>query len=62
MAPPLGEVCGKGAASSPPAEIRSYLGEQGLLFVKSALDFYTCEEREALLPGDRPELGVAFRR
>lgn len=52
MDPTLGELCGEGAASSPPAEIHGYLGKKGLLFVKAALDFYTCEEWEAPLPGD----------
>lgn len=52
-----GELC----ASSPPAGIHGYLQEKGLLFVKSAVDFYTCEEWEAPLLGDRPELGVVFR-
>lgn len=61
MVPALGETWGKGAASSPPAEVHGYLGEKGLLFLKSALDFYTCEEWEAPLPVHRPELGVAFR-
>lgn len=48
MAPTLGELCGEGAASSPPAEIHGYLGKKGLLFVKAALDFYTCEEWKLL--------------
>lgn len=31
------------SGESPPAEIHGYLGEKGLLFVKSALDFHTHE-------------------
>lgn len=51
MGPTLGDVCVEGAVSSPPAEIHGYLGEKGLLFVRCALDFHTCEKWEAPLPG-----------
>lgn len=61
MVSTLGEVCGEGAASSPPAEPHCCLEEKGLLFVTSVLGFYISEEWEAPLAGGRPGLGLAFR-